>query len=45
MKAEIISVLYLEPILYILLRDFVQEQLCLSSKYSQLSKYGYNSSS
>lgn len=45
MKAAIISVLNFELVLYILLRDFVRKQLWLSPRYSQLNKYGYNSSS
>lgn len=43
MKAAIISALNFK--LSILLRDFVQKQLWLSSTYSQMNKYGYNSSS
>lgn len=45
MKTEVNSVLNLELVLCILLMDFVQKQLWLSSEYSQLNKYGYNPSS
>lgn len=45
MKVEIISVLWIELVLFVSLWDFGPEQLWLSTKYSCLSKCGYNSSS